>query len=136
MAHRALYLVKSAFLCSFVVLLLGAGCRSSQRATGNQRVIKTSAGAIVEVEFYELKIHMPTVIPSGNITFRISNPSDNDHSFKIDGNGIEQSYPNDINEGQTVDFTINNLRPGTYNVYCTMVGHNIAGERLEITVTP
>lgn len=123
-----------------LVLLVGlvslSACRSSQKSTGDQRIIKTSGGAIVEVEFYELRIHMQSVIPSGDITFRIKNPTSNDHSFKIRGNGIEQSYPNDIDEGETVDFTVNDLRPGTYDVYCTMVGHADLGERLDITVTP
>lgn len=127
-------------LTSFAALLVMSsmvlsGCTSSQRSTSGQRIIKTANGHIVEVEFYELKIHMPTVIPQGNITFRLMNPSSNDHGFKIKGNGIEEAYPMDINEGETKDWTIN-LKPGSYGVICPLIGHLDLGERLDLTVTP
>lgn len=110
-------------------------CKGSQNARSGQRIIPTSGGAIVEVEFYEQKIHMPTVIPKGKITFRISNPSSFDHNFKIKGNGLERQLENDIQEGQTVDFTVD-LQAGTYGVICPLIGHLDLGERLDLTVTP
>ncbi|HET6511092.1 MAG TPA: hypothetical protein VFH43_02790 [Candidatus Kapabacteria bacterium] len=121
------------------LLLLGStammSCKGSQNARSGQRIIPTANGAIVEVEFYEMKIHMPTVIPKGRITFRITNPSSNDHNFKIKGNGLERQLENDITEGQTVDFTVD-LQAGTYGVICPLIGHLDLGERLDLTVTP
>lgn len=124
---------------SICILLLGSGsmlsCTSSQHSRSGQRIIPTAGGAIVEVEFYELKIHMPTVIPKGRITFRITNPSSNDHHFRIEGNGVDRRLDKDLREGERVDFTVD-LQPGTYEVSCTMVGHPALGERLSLTVTP
>lgn len=117
------------------MLFIGFGCKSSQLSRTDQTITKTAGGAIVEVEFFEQKIHMPAVIPHGNITFRITNPSHNDHNFKISGNGIEQQLPHDLQEGQTTDYTVN-LVPGTYRVICPLIGHPDLGERLELTVTP
>lgn len=110
-------------------------CKGSQNSRSGQRIIPTANGAIVEVEFYEMKIHMPTVIPKGRITFRISNPSSNDHNFKIKGNGLEKQLDRDIEEGQTVDFTVD-LQAGTYGVICPLITHLDLGERLDLTVTP
>jgi uncharacterized cupredoxin-like copper-binding protein len=129
-------IVKSLTVC---LLLLGStammSCKGSQNARSGQRIIPTAGGAIVEVEFYEQKIHMPTVIPKGHITFRISNPSSFDHNFKIKGNGMERQLEHDIQEGQTVDFAVD-LQAGTYGVICPLVGHLDLGERLDLTVTP
>jgi hypothetical protein len=118
-------------ICSTVFV----SCKSSQYSRSGQRIIPTAGGAIVEVEFYELKIHMPTVIPKGRITFRISNPSSNDHNFKIKGNGLERQLDRNIREGETVDFTVD-LQPGNYGVICPLITHLDLGERLELTVTP
>jgi hypothetical protein len=112
-----------------------SACKGSQNARSGQRIIPTSTGHIVEVEFYEMKIHMPTVIPRGNITFRISNPSSNDHNFKIKGNGMERQLDRDIREGETVDFNVQ-LEAGTYGVICPLITHLDLGERLDLTVTP
>jgi uncharacterized cupredoxin-like copper-binding protein len=114
---------------------LFVSCKGSQNANSGQTITRTANGAIVEVEFYEQKIHMPTVIPKGRITFRISNPSSFDHNFKIKGNGLERQLENDIQEGQKVDFTVD-LNPGTYGVICPLIGHLDLGERLDLTVTP
>jgi hypothetical protein len=122
-------------ILSFAVALLVIGGCSSQLARDEQKIIPRAGGAIVEVGFYDMKIHMPTVIPHGHITFRISNPSPNDHNFKITGNNIEKQLPNDIQEGQTVDFDLD-LVAGTYGVICPLVGHSDLGEKLELTVTP
>lgn len=119
-------------IASMMVL---SSCKSSQHSRSGQRIIPTANGHIVEVEFYEMKIHMPTVIPKGNITFRISNPSSNDHNFKIKGNGLERQLDRDLREGQTVDFTVR-LEAGTYGVICPLLAHLDLGERLDLTVTP
>ncbi len=118
-------------ICSTIFV----SCKGSQNSRSGQRIIPTAGGAIVEVEFYEMKIHMPTVIPKGRITFRISNPSSNDHNFKIKGNGLEKQLDREIEEGQTVDFTVD-LQPGTYGVICPLLTHLDLGERLDLTVTP
>jgi hypothetical protein len=120
-------------LISLLFLLVLTAC-SSQLARDDQKIITRPGGAIVEVAFYDSKIHMPTVIPAGHITFRISNPSPNDHNFKITGNNIEKSLDHDLQEGQTVDFTLD-LVAGNYGVICTMLGHADIGEKLELTVT-
>jgi hypothetical protein len=124
---------------ALTMLLAGASifasCKGSQNARSDQKIIPTAGGAIVEVDFYEQKIHMPTVIPKGKITFRISNPSSFDHNFKIKGNGLERQLEHDIQEGQTVDFTVD-LQAGTYGVICPLIGHLDLGERLDLTVTP
>jgi hypothetical protein len=117
-----------------LICLLGSlGC-SSQYARDEQRIIPVPGGAIVEVAFYDMKIHMPTVIPSGRITFRIRNPSPNDHNFKITGNNIEKQLDQHLQEGQTIDWTLD-LVAGNYGVICPLLGHSDLGEKLQLTVT-
>ena len=123
---------KTILLFAIGAAILG-GC-SSQYARDEQKIIPVPGGAIVEVAFYDMKIHMPTVIPSGHITFRLRNPSPNDHNFKITGNNIEKQMDKNLQEGQSVDWTMD-LVAGNYGVICPLVGHPDLGEKLQLTVT-
>jgi uncharacterized cupredoxin-like copper-binding protein len=98
-------------------------------------VIPTSNGQIVEVALYEMKIHMPATFPAGHTTFRITNPSDHEHSFKIKGNGIEQELPHHLEGGQNADLIVD-LTPGSYEVLCPVLTHPDLGMHLTLTVTP
>ncbi len=109
-------------------------CKTSQNAQSGQRIIKTADGQIVEVALYEMKIHMPTTIPAGNTTFRISN-SGKMHSFKIKGNGVEKELERHLKEGESADLVVS-LAPGTYDVLCPVLTHPDLGMTLTLTVTP
>lgn len=120
--------------CLIMMSLTLTACKTSQNAQSGQRVIKTADGQIVEVALYEMKIHMPTVIPAGNTTFRISNTG-NMHSFKIKGNGVEKELEHHLKEGESAELNVN-LVPGTYDVLCPVLTHPDLGMRLVLTVTP
>ena len=126
------YLQLSFSVLATSVLLFG--CGSSQNSTNGTTYTLTDNGAVVTVQEDDYHIHMPTSFPSGNITFRIVNAGSMKHNFKISGNTIEQQLPSDLTGGQTTDMTVS-LTPGTYHIYCPMLGHAALGMQLDVTVT-
>jgi uncharacterized cupredoxin-like copper-binding protein len=118
---------------AYGILLLIAGCASSQNATNGMSYVKTATGSLVQVTEDNFHIHMPTAFPGPMVTFHILNLSDHKHDFKIKGNGIEQQLTADLEAGQSADLTVN-LLPGQYDIYCPLFGHADLGMRLTVTV--
>jgi len=114
--------------------LLLAACSSSQHATGTTTYTKTAAGINVQVFLDEYKIHMPTAIPPGDITFNIKNTGGHRHNFEINGHGVDAKLGRDLEGGQSADLHVR-LEPGTYKVTCPVGPHATMGMRLELTVT-
>jgi len=91
------------------------------------------AGGQVPVSLAEFAISMPSTLPAGRVTFAITNDGTIQHSFEIEGNGVEKSLKNPLDPGQT-DMLSVNLDPGTYTVYCPIDDHRGQGMELEVTV--
>jgi uncharacterized cupredoxin-like copper-binding protein len=122
--------------CTIALLstsLLLAACSSSQKATGNTTVTRTAAGTNVQVLLDEYKIHMPTTIPPGDVTFNIKNTGSHSHNIEINGQGVDAKLAHDLEPGQTADLHVK-LAPGKYKVWCPVGPHANLGMRLELTV--
>jgi len=91
------------------------------------------SGGQVPVSLAEFAISMPSTLPSGRVTFAVTNDGTITHSFEIEGNGIEKELKNPLEPGQTDMFSVN-LTPGTYTVYCPIDDHRGQGMELEVTV--
>ena len=70
--------------------------------------------------------------PAGKVTITMNNPSDLPHAIEIEGNGIEE-------EGETVDkggksVVTAELKPGEYEFYCPVPGHEEGGMKGTLTV--
>jgi plastocyanin len=108
-------------------------CSSSQHATGDTTFTKTAKGVQVQVLLDEYKIHMPTKIPPGEVTFNIKNTGSHTHNFEINGQGVDAKVSHDLEAGQAADLHVT-LAPGTYKVWCPVGPHATMGMRLELTV--
>src|ERR1041384_4320265 len=86
-------------------------CSSSQHATGNTTVTRTDKGANVQVLLDEYKIHMPTTVPAGEVTFNIKNTGSHRHNFEINGHGVDAKLGRDLEGGQSADLHVT-LTPG------------------------
>ena len=69
---------------------------------------------------------------AGKVTITMDNPSDIPHNVEIEGNGVEA-------EGETVgkgekSVATADLKPGTYEFYCPVPGHEAAGMKGKLTV--
>lgn len=71
---------------------------------------------------------------AGKVTIALTNSSPIPHDIAIKGTGVNANGPTVTGGGRsTVTAT---LKPGTYTFYCTLPGHEQAGMRGTLTVTP
>ena len=69
---------------------------------------------------------------AGKVTLTMDNPSDIPHAVAIEGNGVDV-------DGKTVgkgekSIASADLKPGTYEFYCPVPGHEAAGMKGKLTV--
>ena len=69
--------------------------------------------------------------PAGKVTFRFTNKATFDHDFAIKGVGTPTKL---VKNGASAEITVT-LKPGTYEYYCTVPGHEQAGMKGTLTVT-
>jgi uncharacterized cupredoxin-like copper-binding protein len=94
----------------------------------------SATGETVTVSLKEFTIAMPTELPAGPTTFTITNDGSVEHSFEIEGQGIEEELEPYLQPGASGTLTAD-LKPGKYEVYCPVDEHADHGMRLELTVT-
>jgi len=82
----------------------------------------------------EFKIALPsTTIGAGSYRFDVKNDGKIEHDFVIKGNGVDEKTPT-IGAGESATLDVD-LKPGTYDVYCSIPGHKQAGMDLKLTVS-
>jgi uncharacterized cupredoxin-like copper-binding protein len=94
----------------------------------------TKASSDVKATETEFKIALPkTTIAAGSYSFDVKNDGKIDHDFVIKGNGVDEKTPT-IGAGESATLDVD-LKPGTYDVYCSIPGHKQAGMDLKLTVS-
>ena len=94
----------------------------------------TSAATSVPVTETEFKIGLPkTTVAAGSYSFEVANDGKIEHDLVIQGNGVDEKTPT-IEAGKTATLKVD-LKPGTYNVYCSIPGHKQAGMDVKLTVS-
>jgi uncharacterized cupredoxin-like copper-binding protein len=118
-------------------LMLACGNVLGQAESPGSADAETAAtapnSAKVEVKLTEYKIEMPTLIGTGATTFNVTNTGNETHGFEIEGNGIEKALKPRLKKGESGSFQVD-LKPGTYKVYCPVIGHKWHGMSLNLTV--
>jgi plastocyanin len=89
---------------------------------------------VVTVQLMEYEINMPQSIPAGPTTFQVTNAGTEEHSFAIEGQGVDESLETPLQPGESQELEVD-LQPGTYTVYCPVDDHADQGMSLELTVT-
>lgn len=90
----------------------------------------------VEVTLVDHEIRMPNELPEGPASFKVTNSGQHEHSFEIEGQGIEQKLDRPLQPLEVATLTAD-LKPGTYEVYCPVADHAEAKNmRTTITVVP
>lgn len=80
----------------------------------------------VQVTLSDYRIEMPATLSSAQVTFNVSNRSTQEHSFEIEGEGIEKALDRPLGPGQSAKLVVD-LRAGTYQVYCPVADHEERG---------
>jgi glucose/arabinose dehydrogenase/uncharacterized cupredoxin-like copper-binding protein len=109
------------------------GMATSEATNAGATPAVSAAGETVTVSLKEFTIAMPTELPAGPTTFEIANDGSVEHSFEIEGQGIEEELEPHLQPGASGTLTVD-LKPGTYEVYCPVDEHADHGMRLDLTV--
>lgn len=89
------------------------------------------ADQTVRVSLIDLEIDMPTEIPAGRVTFEVTNDGDLVHNFEIEGQGVEESFDEDLQPGESKTMTVD-IEEGDYYVYCPVDDHEEQGMALDV----
>ena len=92
------------------------------------------AAQTVSASETEFKIALsPSSVHSGKVTFEVKNDGKIPHDLVVEGNGVKEKTPLlDAGESATLEV---DLKPGTYDVYCSVPGHKEAGMDVKLTVS-
>jgi uncharacterized cupredoxin-like copper-binding protein len=107
---------------------------TTEAATTTATTTTTSAATAVPVSETEFKITLPkSTLAAGSYSFEVANDGKIEHDLVVKGNGVDEKTPT-IAPGKSATLNVD-LKPGTYDVYCSIPGHKQAGMDVKLTVT-
>jgi uncharacterized cupredoxin-like copper-binding protein len=119
------------------------GSSSSATTTMSKGVSGGTLKTIV-IKETEMKLSPSTVTLSkpGTYSFKAENKGSIEHSLEIEGNGVrskgdevgEAKLEKTLNPGQSDVLTVTFRAPATYEMYCPVIGHRLAGMKGEVVV--
>ena len=141
--HRGLAFTSA--VAATAVTVLAAGCSSGSSTSTNSPSISasapgTTATAQVDataVTATETEFHIAlstTNFSAGTYTFTAVNRGHLSHNLVINGPGVNNMKTSLLAPGQSGSVTVT-LRPGTYDIYCSVPGHKAVGMDMHITVS-
>lgn len=80
----------------------------------------------VQVTLADHEIRMTDQLQQGQVTFNITNSGAHEHSFEIEGNGIEKTLDRPLQPAQSAKLVVD-ITAGTYKVYCPVADHEERG---------
>ena len=88
----------------------------------------------LKVSETEFKIHLPAgQLQSGTVDIQVTNDGKVPHDLVVKGPGVDESTP-EIVPGKEAALQVD-LKPGEYELYCSVPGHKDAGMDTKLTVT-
>ena len=107
---------------------------TTQATTTQATTTQAAAATKVDVSETEFKIALAkTPTKAGSYEFTVTNDGNIPHDFVVKGNGVNEKTPI-LNKGDTKTLKVE-LKPGTYDLYCSVPGHKQAGMDLKLTVS-
>ena len=107
---------------------------TTEATTTTATTTTTGAATSVPVSETEFKITFPkSTLAAGSYSFAVKNDGKIDHDLVVQGNGVDEKTPT-IAAGKSATLKVD-LKPGTYDVYCSIPGHKQAGMDLKLTVS-
>jgi plastocyanin len=88
----------------------------------------------VQVTEVDYKIRLPeTTLTAGKYTFAVKNEGKVPHNLVVKGAGVQEATP-DLGPGKSESLTVE-LKPGSYEFYCSIPGHKQLGMDQQVTVS-
>jgi uncharacterized cupredoxin-like copper-binding protein len=112
----------------------GTTTETSTTQTATTATTAAPAAENVTASESEFKIALDSSsISAGRVTFDVKNDGKIPHDLVVEGNGIEAKTPL-LEAGESKTLSVD-LKPGTYDLYCSVPGHKQAGMDLKLTVS-
>jgi plastocyanin len=116
-----------------VCVLLFFGMLTAVEVFGKESEEAEAAGRAVKVVEVDYKIRLPaTTLKAGTYNFDVQNEGKVPHNLTIEGPGEKARTP-DISAGGGEVLTVE-LKPGSYDFYCSIPGHRELGMEQKVTV--
>jgi uncharacterized cupredoxin-like copper-binding protein len=124
----------------------GYGGNTSSSSAPTTTNNSSSGGALKTIVIKETEFKLSpssvTLSKPGTYTFRAENKGSAQHSLEIEGKGVksegseggEAKLKQVLNPGQSGVLTVTFQRPGTYEMYCPVDGHEQEGMKGEVVV--
>jgi uncharacterized cupredoxin-like copper-binding protein len=107
---------------------------TSTTQTATTSTTQAQAAQNVVAKETEFKIALPkAAVHAGQVTFDVQNDGKIQHDLVVQGNGVDEKTPL-LNAGQSKTLSVD-LKPGTYDLYCSVPGHKEAGMDVKLTVS-
>ncbi|HEY4001479.1 MAG TPA: hypothetical protein VGO93_21575 [Candidatus Xenobia bacterium] len=87
----------------------------SPEAPSGSTTISAANGTTVAIEESDTGLKMPSVLPAGSISFKVTNSGKKKHNVEIKGNGVDEKMKTPLDAGASDIFDVT-LKPGTYHV--------------------
>jgi uncharacterized cupredoxin-like copper-binding protein len=117
-----------------VIVLMFLGMLAAVEFLAKESEEAEAAGRKVQVSETEYKIGLPeTTLKAGRYTFEVRNGGQLPHNLTIKGPGVSEATP-DFGAGETRELSVE-LKPGTYDFYCSVQGHREQGMEQKVTVS-
>jgi hypothetical protein len=119
---------------ALAALLACAGCESNSAGRGadDTGAATQTQSRTVEVVIDDAAIRMPNVLPRGTHTLVVTNNSQAEHTFRIEGKGA--NWEEKIPAGQTKNMVVT-FEPGSYRAFSPTGGSAAEGADVALTVT-
>jgi uncharacterized cupredoxin-like copper-binding protein len=119
---------------STVTLTTAPATTTTTKSTAKPKPPPKPQAQTIAVKETEFKIALPSrKLKAGPVTFDVQNAGQIEHDLVITGQGLTQGTPR-FGGGQSKTLKVT-LKPGTYELFCSVPGHKQAGMDLHITVT-
>lgn len=114
-------------------VLLPAFLLGLTAASGSDEPREKDAANKVEVRLSEYAVEMPQALPAGPTLFLVRNEGHKNHSFKIEGPGVDDMLATIVKPHEIGSLQVT-LAPGEYKVYCPIGNHSAKGMAMTLTV--
>ena len=122
----------------------GASSKSASSKSASSKGASGGTLKTITIKGTEFKLSPSTVTLSkpGTYAFKAENKGSTQHSLEIDGEGVKskggevgkaklEPY---LDSGQSGVLTLTFQKPGTYEMYCPVIGHRLAGMKGSVMV--
>jgi uncharacterized cupredoxin-like copper-binding protein len=118
------------------IVLVAAGCGGSSGGSGSGGSSTPANAQVVEIDIAQSGFAFTTSsaqAKAGAVELRSKNPQSISHDISLKGNGVDV-HGKLVSSGGVSTVTVSNLKPGTYEFYCSVPGHEAGGMKGTLTV--